>query len=297
MSGDASPPSTGAAWAKPAVAATGAIRPACSGPLPTGHDDAGTVEGNVRLAEGRDDAIASSLDRAQIDEQHLVFVVVNEGTQLMAAPRQIGGIELTLENRVLQVIAKPAHRLVDLRQPALVADVVADEERVAHVRSYRLDGAEPSPQAVQMKHRRVAAGQRHGGLFNVGIGRRIVTISGRRGSAAAPYGRSLTVSNGPNPICQLHQSVVSSARCRQELRERSLFQERRLKRRSARVRSCRNLELSDGFQMCSRSIRSCYLPNVTVEAMVVSRRVLTEGPAASHLVSAPSGHRARYQIP
>src|SRR5438445_675007 len=93
-----------------------------------------------RSGDSSSAAGSSSLDRAEIDEQHLILVVVDENAQLMAAPCEIGRIELTLENRVLQVIAKPAHRLVDLRQPALVADVVADEEGVPHIISYRLDG-------------------------------------------------------------------------------------------------------------------------------------------------------------
>ena len=45
--------------------------------------------------------------------------------------------ELALEDGVLQVVAEPSHRLMDLRQPPLVADVVGHQIRVSHGLIYR----------------------------------------------------------------------------------------------------------------------------------------------------------------
>jgi hypothetical protein len=56
--------------------------------------------------------IAAAFGRPQIDEQHLVLLVMNDLAERVATWCQIRRRELTLEDRVLQVIAEPAHRLV-----------------------------------------------------------------------------------------------------------------------------------------------------------------------------------------
>lgn len=80
----------------------------------------------------RDDPLAACLGRAEIDEEHLVFVVLDDVAQGVPAAGQIDGGELALEDRVLQVVAKVPHGLVDLAEPLVIADVVADEVGVSH---------------------------------------------------------------------------------------------------------------------------------------------------------------------
>ena len=67
-----------------------------------------------------------------MDEQHLVLVMMNDLRQRRPATDQIGGGELTLEDGILQVIAKAAHGLEDLAESLVVADVVTNQVRLAH---------------------------------------------------------------------------------------------------------------------------------------------------------------------
>jgi hypothetical protein len=52
--------------------------------------------------------------------------VVDNGPQSLAAPNQIRSRELTLKDRELEVVSKPAHQLEDLTQPLIVGNVVTD---------------------------------------------------------------------------------------------------------------------------------------------------------------------------
>src|SRR5439155_13687156 len=90
-------------------------------------DDAGAVDWRVRLPQRRDDPIAPALRRAQVDEQHLVLTVIDDRRQQVPAAGQIRSRQLALEHGVLQMIAKPAHRLVDLGETFVLTDVVGDE--------------------------------------------------------------------------------------------------------------------------------------------------------------------------
>lgn len=84
------------------------------------HDDARAIERTVWTSKCRNDSIAASFDGPKVDKQNLILAVVHDFAQQMAASRKIRARELTLEHRILQVIAKPAHRLVDLTQPQVV---------------------------------------------------------------------------------------------------------------------------------------------------------------------------------
>ena len=72
----------------------------------------------------------------------------------MTAAREIRLRELALEDGVLQVVAEPAHRLMDLRQPPVVADVIGHQIRVSHGLIYRQErlatprGADPNVAGV-----------------------------------------------------------------------------------------------------------------------------------------------------
>jgi len=96
------------------------------------HDNAGGIERGVGLAERGDHAFAASFGGPQIDEEHLVFVMLDQLAEHMAAFGQIDGRELALEDGVLEVVAEIAHGLEDLAQSFIVANIVADEKRISH---------------------------------------------------------------------------------------------------------------------------------------------------------------------
>lgn len=96
------------------------------------HDVTGTVDWGIRLAEGGDHSIAAAFGGAKIDEEHLVFAMVDDLAECLAALGKVDRPELALEDGVLQVVAKAAHGFEDLAEPFVVTDVVADEEGVAH---------------------------------------------------------------------------------------------------------------------------------------------------------------------
>jgi hypothetical protein len=94
--------------------------------------DARAVEGAIRAAQGCDDAIATAFDRTKVDEEHLIFAMIDDLAEQMPTSREIGPRQLTLEDRVLQVVAESTHRFVDPAQAEVVRNVVADQIRVPH---------------------------------------------------------------------------------------------------------------------------------------------------------------------
>ena len=96
------------------------------------HDNAGRADRRIGLPERGNHAFAAALGRAEVDEQHLVFVVLDDLRERVAATSQVNRGELALEDRVLQMVAEVAHGFVDLAEALVIADVVADEESVAH---------------------------------------------------------------------------------------------------------------------------------------------------------------------
>lgn len=96
------------------------------------HDDARGADRRVGLAEGGDHALAAAFGRAEVDEEDLIFVVLDDLAERMPALGEIDRGELALEDRVLQMVAEVAHGLEDLAEPLVVADVVADEKSVTH---------------------------------------------------------------------------------------------------------------------------------------------------------------------
>ncbi len=63
------------------------------------HDDGRRVEGRVRAAERRDDAVATALGRPEVDEEDLVALVVDDVAQGVPATDQVDLGELALEDR------------------------------------------------------------------------------------------------------------------------------------------------------------------------------------------------------
>jgi len=100
-------------------------------PKPSNHNTR-RIDVDVGLAEGGDDSIAAAFGGAEVDEEDLVFVVIDQIAQRVATFRQVDGVELALEDGVLEMVAEIAHGLVDLAEAFVVADVVADEESVPH---------------------------------------------------------------------------------------------------------------------------------------------------------------------
>jgi hypothetical protein len=96
------------------------------------NDKARRIDIRIRQAERGDDAIAASFGRAEMDEQNLVFVVIDDAVKFRATPDKVAGSELALEHGVLQMIAEPTHGLEDLPEPLVVADVVTNQIRLSH---------------------------------------------------------------------------------------------------------------------------------------------------------------------
>ena len=97
-------------------------------------DDARRVDRGVGLAQRADHPFAAAFGGAEVDEQHLVFVVLDDLTECVSALGQIDRRELALEDRVLRMVAKVSHGLEDLAEAFIVADVVADEKGISHGR-------------------------------------------------------------------------------------------------------------------------------------------------------------------
>jgi hypothetical protein len=96
------------------------------------NNEAGRVDGCVGETERGDDAVATALSRAEMDEQNLIFAVMDDAGEVGAAADQVAGGEMALEDGVLQVVAEAAHGFEDLAEASVVADVVTDEIRLAH---------------------------------------------------------------------------------------------------------------------------------------------------------------------
>ena len=71
-------------------------------------DEARGIDIGIRQAQRGDDAFAASCGRPQVDEEHLVFVMLDQIAEGVAAAGQIDRRELTLEDRTLQVVAEVA---------------------------------------------------------------------------------------------------------------------------------------------------------------------------------------------
>ena len=96
------------------------------------NDDQGRIDVDIGFADCSDDPVSAPFSRPEIDEQHLVFVVMNDFVQLRPQAHQIHARELALEDRELQVIPPGPHGLEDLSQALGISDVVADNVGVAH---------------------------------------------------------------------------------------------------------------------------------------------------------------------
>src|ERR1017187_1916458 len=58
--------------------------------------------------------------------------MVDDRRQFRTAPRQVRRRQLAFEDRILQMVPVPTHRLKDLAQTFVIANVVADQIGKAH---------------------------------------------------------------------------------------------------------------------------------------------------------------------
>jgi hypothetical protein len=79
-----------------------------------------------------DHPIAASFRRAEVHEQHLIFLMIDDRVKVCPAFRQIHRRHLTLKYRILEMIPIGSHFLEHHAQPLFVADVVADQVAHAH---------------------------------------------------------------------------------------------------------------------------------------------------------------------
>jgi hypothetical protein len=98
----------------------------CSG------DETRGVDGGVREAKGCYDPVATAFGGAEMDEEDLVFRVLDDASKFDAAADEVSGSELAFKDGVLEVVAETAHELEDFAEAAVVSDVVTDEIGLAH---------------------------------------------------------------------------------------------------------------------------------------------------------------------
>jgi hypothetical protein len=67
-----------------------------------------------------------------MNEQNLIFVVVDDAGKFGAAANDIACRELALEDGVLKMVAEAAHGLEDFAEALFIADVVTNEVGGAH---------------------------------------------------------------------------------------------------------------------------------------------------------------------
>lgn len=98
------------------------------------HDDARGADRRVRLTQRRDYPLASAFGWPQVDEKHLVFVMLDDLRKRVSTAGQVDRCELALEDRVLKVIAEIPHGLTDLAEAFIFANIVTDEIGISHGR-------------------------------------------------------------------------------------------------------------------------------------------------------------------
>jgi hypothetical protein len=97
--------------------------------VPLYHNDSGSdVES---FAEAFDSAVEGIMSRAKIDQENLVFRVVDNGRQIGAELGQLARVELAEENGELRVVAAPFEMVEHFIAPFIIGDVVADEKMPA----------------------------------------------------------------------------------------------------------------------------------------------------------------------
>ncbi len=95
-------------------------------------DQAGRGHGGVGLANGFDQVFAAGGGWAQVDDQDLVFFVVNDLGQFRFAAEQVGLGELALKDAVLQMIAPVSQAAKGVTKTLGITHVVGDQVDASH---------------------------------------------------------------------------------------------------------------------------------------------------------------------
>ena len=72
-------------------------------------NDARTVQVCIRLSKSSDNAVSAPFRWAEVHEENLIVVMMDDGAQSLTATHQIGGRELALKHGKLKMVSKPAH--------------------------------------------------------------------------------------------------------------------------------------------------------------------------------------------
>lgn len=95
------------------------------------HDDGRPFGRYIGLADGSDRRVPASVDRSNIDEEHLVLFVMDDRIERGTKLDQVPCIELAAKDRKLDVLSPTAHQSVDTAQAFRVRDVVAHHESLS----------------------------------------------------------------------------------------------------------------------------------------------------------------------
>ena len=85
------------------------------------------------MAESGDDAVATAVGGAEVDEEDLVFVVIDELGEQGAAADEVRGGELAFEDGELEMVSEGAHGFEDLAKTLVVGYVVTDQIGLTHL--------------------------------------------------------------------------------------------------------------------------------------------------------------------
>ncbi len=96
-------------------------------------DEASGVKVGVGLAESGDDAVATAVGGAEVDEEDLVFVVIDELGEQGAAADEVRGGELAFEDGELEMVSEGAHGFEDLAKTLIVGYIVTDQIGLTHL--------------------------------------------------------------------------------------------------------------------------------------------------------------------
>ncbi len=94
------------------------------------------VAGGVHLAVGEsqcgDDAIAAAFRGAEIDEQYLVLLGVDDFGKMPFQCHFFTGGQVAFKDGILEVISKILARFENVAQPFVIGDIVGDDVGVSH---------------------------------------------------------------------------------------------------------------------------------------------------------------------
>jgi hypothetical protein len=91
-------------------------------------DQAGGVDVGIGFAERRNDAIAAAFGRTEVNEQDLVFSVMDRLGELGAQADEILSGEQAFKDGELEMVAESTENLEGFVAALVVGDVVADQE-------------------------------------------------------------------------------------------------------------------------------------------------------------------------